>query len=215
MARDRDKKGEKYVSALAGKKLPILTLDHKWHQLFTQTDSTREIERLTQQLNELLREQGRLNQEIKDIKAVKKKLMDTIVSSMEGIDKNPAEERKMEERGRLIEECNEKLDAYRASYMELPEQIERVNYRLMLATMEVCYDRLRDNTKEIEEISEWVVKTRIELKKRLLKKQEAEISNNNLYSYMHDIFGAEVIEIFDMKYQPERVEKEKRTEDKE
>lgn len=215
MARDRDKKGEKYASALAGKKLPILTLDHKWHQLFTQTGSTREIERLTQQLNELLREQGRLNQEIKDIKTVKKKLMDTIVSSMEGIDKNPAEERKMEERGRLIEECNEKLDAYRASYMELPEQIERVNYRLMLATMEVCYDRLRDNTKEIEEISEWVVKTRIELKKRLLKKQEAEISNNNLYSYMHDIFGAEVIEIFDMKYQPERGEKEKRTEDKE
>lgn len=215
MAKEREKKGERYAAALAGKKLPILTLDHKWHQLFTQTQSTRQIERLAEQLNELLREQGRLNQEIKDIKAVKKKLMDTIVSSMEGIDKDPQEDRKMEERGRLIEECNEKLDAYREAYMELPDQIERVNHRLMLATMEVCYDRLQSNTKEIEEISEWVVKTRVELKKKLLKKQEAEITNNNLYSYMHDIFGAEVIEIFDMKYQPERQETEKRTEDKE
>ena len=27
--------------------------------------------------------------------------------------------------------------------------------------------------------------------------------NHKLYSYMHDIFGAEVIELFDMKYDPE------------
>ena len=26
--------------------------------------------------------------------------------------------------------------------------------------------------------------------------------NHQLYSYMHDIFGADVIEIFDMKYDP-------------
>ena len=27
--------------------------------------------------------------------------------------------------------------------------------------------------------------------------------NQQLYSYMHDIFGADVIEIFDMKYNPD------------
>ena len=27
--------------------------------------------------------------------------------------------------------------------------------------------------------------------------------NHRLYSYMHDIFGADVIEIFDMQYNPE------------
>ena len=44
---------------------------------------------------------------------------------------------------------------------------------------------------------------RIELKKNLVRKQEKELKNHALYSYMHDIFGAEVIEIFDMKYNPE------------
>lgn len=30
--------------------------------------------------------------------------------------------------------------------------------------------------------------------------------NQDLYSYMHDIFGAEVIEIFDMKYEKENLD---------
>lgn len=45
-----------------------------------------------------------------------------------------------------------------------------------------------------------VAAIRVELKKRLIRKQEMEQMNQELYSYMHDIFGAEVIEIFDMKY---------------
>ena len=35
---------------------------------------------------------------------------------------------------------------------------------------------------------------------------EKEMMNHQLYSYMHDIFGAEVIEIFDMKYNPDQRE---------
>ena len=36
----------------------------------------------------------------------------------------------------------------------------------------------------------------------MVRKQEKEMMNHQLYSYMHDIFGADVIEIFDMKYDP-------------
>ena len=31
------RKDDKYVQAIDGKKIPILTLDQKWHRLFTQT----------------------------------------------------------------------------------------------------------------------------------------------------------------------------------
>ena len=40
---------------------------------------------------------------------------------------------------------------------------------------------------------------RIELKKNIVRKQEKEIKNHELYSYMHDVFGADVVEIFDIK----------------
>ena len=66
-------KQERYKSALAGKKIPVLTLDNKWHKLFTQAESTKEIANLTEQLNGLLKKQGKINNDIKDRRKLKKK----------------------------------------------------------------------------------------------------------------------------------------------
>ena len=198
---EQDKK-EKYRQALKGRKIPILTLDNKWHKLFTQTGTTREIEALSQKMNELLKRQGRLGTDMKDIRHVKKKLMDAIVNSMDGLDKEPNIDRKMDESRRLIEECNEKLNVYEEEYLALPKEIEEINQKLMICIMELCYDKMRRNTEEINVIADWITKTRVELKQKILLKQDDEIANQELYSYMHDIFGAEVLEIFDMEYNP-------------
>ena len=69
--------------------------------------------------------------------------------------------------------------------------------------MDPCYARMKDNRAEFEEFKEWVKQMRVELKKKLLRMQELDQANQELYSYMHDIFGADVIEIFDMKYRPQ------------
>lgn len=195
---------EVFKAALQGKRIPILTLDNKWHRLFTQAESNARIEALTKELNALLVRQGKLNSETKEIKKLKKKFMDDIVQATgdmgTALDKKT--EKKLEESKRLIEECNEKLADYADELRRLPGEIDYVNTRLMLATMETCYDYLHDNTKEIEAIEEWVKQVRVELKKRLVHKQEKELKNYALYSYMHDIFGPDVIEMFDMKYNP-------------
>lgn len=192
-----------YKPALADKKIPLLTLDNKWHQLFTQTQPDKRLKRLEDELNELLKRQGKANSEIKEIRKLKKRLMKEIVDNATGasIENDQAAQRRTDESKRLINECNEKMEGYKAELLELPEKIDKVNYKLMLATMEICYDRLKENEREIEETAKWIAKVRIELKKRLIRKQEKEIMNQELYSYMHDIFGADVIEIFDMKYQ--------------
>ncbi len=118
-----------------------------------------------------------------------------------------AEEKKMEDKRRLISECNEKLEDYARELKLLPEEIDKINYRLMLITMDICYQRIVENTKEIDGIDEWVKGIRVEIKKKLIRKGESEKTVFDLYSYMHDIFGAEVIEIFDMKYNPEERKK--------
>ncbi len=196
---------EIYKPALSGRKIPVLTLDHKWHQLFTQTEPDEYIMRLEDELNGLLKRQGKAKNEIGRIKALKKKLMQEIVenaaSALAG--NNEKAQKKTAESKRLIEECNEKLNSYEDELLFLPREIDRVNKELMLRTMEICYSRLKENTKEIEENTQWINKTRIELKKRMVRKQEKELMNQELYSYMHDIFGAEVIDIFDMEHQKE------------
>ena len=59
-------------------------------------------------------------------------------------------------------------------------------------------------TEQISVINNWITDVRAELKKQLIRKQESELDNYNIYTYMHDIFGPEVIELFDMKYDPEQ-----------
>ena len=195
-------KDEIYSPALKEKKIPILTLDNKWHRLFTQTNPNKAILRLEEELNDLLKKQGKATTESKDIKRLKKKLMQEIVENAEGTAEgnNQKALKKMEDNKRLINECNERLTMYEDQLIELPGEIDRVNRELMLQTMDICYDTLKTNETEIEETAKWVAAIRVELKKRLIRKQEMEQMNQELYSYMHDIFGAEVIEIFDMKY---------------
>lgn len=200
------KKEDAYMSALEGKSIPILTLDNKWHQLFTQTDMTPEIEELADELNSLVEKDGKLRSENKDIKRLKKKLLGEIVPLRDKANKAPsaAIEKEISERTRLINECNDRLLGREEELLDLSRQIYDVDYKLMLETMKVCYERLHENTAEIKGLDEWISKVRIELKKNIIRLQESEMENYNLYSYMHQIFGPEVVDIFDMKYDPNR-----------
>jgi flagellar biosynthesis component FlhA len=198
---------ESYIAALEGKSIPILTLDNKWHQLFTQTEMTPEIEALANELNRLVERDGKIRSETKDIKKLKKKLLGEIVPLRDKANKsgNAASiEKEIQERTRLINECNERLDNHQDELLDLSREIYDVDYKLMLETMSVCYERLHENTADIKGLDEWISRVRIELKKNIIRLQETEMENYNLYSYMHQIFGPEVIEIFDMKYDPNR-----------
>ena len=191
------KKEDVYKEALKGKRIPILTLDNKWHRLFSMMEPDRELKKWEEKLNALLKLQGKLNTESKNIKKIKKKLMDEIVQLMDCDDS--VSNKKIEANKRLIEECNEKLDDNQDKLLDLPSQIDEANYHLMIRTMEMCYEVLQVNTKEIDQIGEWIQKVRIELKKNIVRKQEKELKNQELYSYMHDVFGADVVEIFDIR----------------
>lgn len=195
---------KQFSEALQGKKIPILTLDNKWYKLLDQ-DSRSQLSDSEEALNSLLRRQGKLNTEVKNIKKLKKRLMSEIVELAE--DSAQVEDettKKIEQNKKLVEECNEKLSVYKDELLEIPMEIDKLNSRLMMATMEQCYETMHENTKEIEEISKWVTEVRIELKKKLIKKQEMEQKNHAIYSYMHDVFGAEVIDLFDIRFHQEK-----------
>jgi len=205
MKRKGDKnKQEIFARALEGKHIPILTLDNKWYRLLT-AETRMSVSGVEKKLNDLLKRQGKLNTESKEIRRLKKKLMNEILELVNETEESPnaESEKKIEKNKRLVEECNEKLEAYQDELKELPGEIDALNLQLMLRTMECCYDIMQDNTEEIRKISEWVEEIRELLKQRLVQKQEMEVRNQAIYSYMHDLFGAEVIDIFDMQYNPD------------
>lgn len=196
---------EVYQKALEGKDVPILILDHQWHQLFEHLETTSEIEKLSLELNKLLQQQGKMTTQSKDIRALKRKLMKDIVLLADDMEKNPVSKKKdkdMSDLKRLLLECNDKLDHYRDDLKTIPDKIAGVNYELMLATMKLCYGALQENTEIIEKLVDKITKMRMELKKNEIMKEEMLDANQQLYSYMHRIFGASVMEIFDLKYNP-------------
>lgn len=197
---------EVFSQALQGKKIPILTLDNKWYRLLD--ESTRKaVKSMENQLNDLLKRQGKLNTELKEIHKLKKKLMNEIVPLVDEADHMGGSkelDKKIDQNKRLVEECNAKMESHKEELKDLPREIDRLNFQLMLITMDCCYDSMKDNTEEIQQIESWVKDVRIELKKRLVRKQQMEQQNLEIYSYMHDVFGADVVNVFDMTYNPEK-----------
>lgn len=192
------KKNDRFSSALSGKRVAPLTLDNKWYRLFKQAEKTSEIEELEEKQKELLKEQARISEEMKRMRALKTKLMDEIVAAMDSNDKGSA--KKKEENSRLIDEINDKMASNDDAMLDIPRDIDINNRQLMLLTMQQCYEVIAQNTKDIAEIGAWIDSVRIELKKNIVRKQEMELRNVEIYSYMHDIFGPDVIELFDITY---------------
>jgi len=195
----------KFTNAINSSKIPLLILDNKWHRIFGKMNPSPEIKKLEKELGDLVKLQGKLNNENKSLKKIKSDLMKGIVDNMDGLNEgcsDKTKEKALVDNKRLINDTNERLEKNEDTLLELPREIERINKELMLHTMELCYERLQRNTGEIEEIAEWIKDIRIQLKTNVVKKQDLEIYNSELYSYMHDIFGPQVMEIFDMKYVP-------------
>ena len=74
---------------------------------------TDEIKDLEKELSELLKRQGKLVNENKELKKIKSNLMSEIVSNIDGVDTRDSDEavdKKLNDNKRLINDVNEKLD---------------------------------------------------------------------------------------------------------
>ena len=192
------KTDEVFKPALKGKKLPIISLDNKWYKLMNGIEHTPEMKEKEEQLKALLKRQGKINNDLKAVRKEKSVLMDKIVNVM---DEDDADAKKAEYSAK-VNECNERIDAIQDELLDIPAQIAEVNAALMLDTMEICYGTIKENTDKINELNAQIDEARIELKKNIVRRQNAELKNQQMYFYMHDIFGPEVIDMFDMTYNP-------------
>ncbi|MCR5416574.1 MAG: hypothetical protein K6E79_07250 [Pseudobutyrivibrio sp.] len=186
-----------FTNSLANIKVPMLILDQKWHRLFALGGKPEDVKDLEAKENSLLKREAELKQELKDLKKVKETLMASVMSNMEGT--SDLVSKKLDDDKRLLEECKERIEKNEDELLEIPKETDEVNRELMLATMNFCYDKLRTNSKEANEITEWIKDIRVQLKKNVIRKHNREINNKEIYSYMHDVFGMEVLNIFDMQ----------------
>ena len=197
---------EAFEAAIKEARVPVLVLDQKWHRLFAISGKPEEVKAVEVQVNELLAKQGKLNEQIKKLKKTKAELMEQIRENMEGADSAKAasqKEQQLDEAKRQLDAAKQKQEEAEDELLGVPRAINEKNNELMLLTMQFAYDKLRSNTDEINQVSEWIADVRVKLKKNIIKKQNREINNKEMYSYMHDIFGKDMMRMFDVHYDEE------------
>lgn len=176
----------------AFKELPILTLDQRWYQLMPEPKKTDEVRYWERRVNELLKKQGRVLEDIKDVENLKGILMDGIVQNMDETDEQKHKKRMTQSR-RLIFEAKDKLDELRGKAEDVPTQLQRANQKLMIETVKACYNTINENEKDLDALDDWIEKTRVLLKKNLLIRQDKQDMNDGIYSGMHSLFGSELM----------------------
>ncbi len=196
MARKKDREEyielEDILERIKRSKLPILTLDVKWQAIFNTPDKSDEIAKLEKELNKVLKSQGRINTDMKDLKKLKKQLMGEIMANMDSPDDSRAR-KKVQKSKELIEEINDKLILLEDEELDIPGSMADINARLALESMGEMMDVFEENEEEIEELEKWIKETRTELKKRVLVLQQKKEDNARMEKYLTDMFDSEII----------------------
>jgi hypothetical protein len=182
-----------------GKKIPILVFDSRWHELFPDYDKPASIKEIENKLNDLIKLQGKLTNDMKDMKSLKNKLMQEIITNMDvnESDAGKLKAKKMDKSQQFIKEISEKLTKAEDELIEIPYRIKELNEQLIIESAKVCYNRLNNNNKRIVEIASWISRVREDLKNKILEKQDMEMKNTAIYAYMHDMLGPELIQELD------------------
>lgn len=188
---------EKLKGCASIKQIPILTLDERWYHLITDKLKTDEIRYWEKELNDLLKKQGQINNDIKEVKKIKSQLIKDVVDNMQDEDADPKKTKVMEQNQRLIQEAKDKINNLEDEALDIPRAIVNANEHLMIETVKVCYDKINNNKEDLEVLEKWINATRVKLKKNILIKQDKEEVNNRMYTAMHDILGPDVMKELD------------------
>lgn len=185
---------------LKKKNIPIACLDERWLRLFPDSEKTPLIKKLENELKELLKRQGKVNTDLKDIKVVRDKLTQSVLETAEDI--SIPENKRLKKQAasqRLIVEARQKQDNLELELDELPDKIKEANSALIFESVRVCYQRINQNKQDIDMLEQWIEQMREKLKERVVLKQDKEITNEEIYTYLHGMLGAGVMEAFDEK----------------
>lgn len=192
---------ERLEEALKGKRLPIVTLDEKWYELFPENEKTPKIKKLEKSLNDYIKKQGQYNDDIAQLNKSKSSLMKEIVMKMEvtGTEDDIKRDKRMSNIQVSINDINSKIEKMQLELEEeIPKLIEQTNLKLIIESINLCYARMTMNNEYISQITKWIDEVRDELKDKLIQKHDCETTNARIYTYMHNVMGPELMEIFDI-----------------
>jgi len=182
--------------------ISLLILDERWNGLFADTPKSLEVIYYEKALKELIKEDARINAESKEIQAIKKCCMDRIIRlTPEVFEKNNENARReMKACEAEIKRINGRMKKIEQELDEMPGRIREINLKLLEHTVNLVYLRIRKSQKRVRELEELIERTRLKLKEYIDEKEKLSQGDTDIYSYFHDLLGAEELERLDNEF---------------
>ncbi len=181
------------------RKLPIVTLDERFINLFPENMMSKRQRKLRDELVELMKDQSRILEDVKGLTRHKSQLMQEIVENME-VDHTPLgrlKEKKLARNRKLIDDINQQLLLAEDSLEKLPGEIAAKNEELMVESLQRCYDSVFEKNLRKKALEDEIKE--MEWKLRDLKKRKFEIEKDyrGTYTYLYDMLGTEMMRRID------------------
>lgn len=193
-----DLKKEYVTDILKTRKLPIVLLDPLWITAKEHIKS-KMLDKAEKELQELLKEQARLNTDFKEYTAVKQNFLKEILvvsdRAQSGQDNEALEELNKLHQSTLG--ANKKLEEIEARLEEVEEEINQKNKAIISEMIAVGYSYIESYKEQNEKLENEIAQLREEMLKKTKQKKESDALLKEIYNYLHSIVGREHIEILD------------------
>lgn len=191
-------KKEYIYNILKTKKLPIVLLDPLWHTAKEHIQSS-QIDKDEEQLQNLLKEQARLNTDYKEYTVIKqnflKQILDLSGKVQETGDPGAVDELSCLHQSTLG--ANDKLLEIEERLSEIDGDIEEKNKEIVSEMVAIGYSYIESYKLEAQKLDAEIEALRAEMLRKTNKKKEDEAVLKDLYNYLHSIVGREHIEVLD------------------
>lgn len=195
---DNKKRESQIKKVLESKKLPIVTLDPLWYHV-KENIRTKKMDAKEKDLNNLLKEQGKLNTDLKEYGLVKKNLMQEILTISQELNEKGDLSRvgSLEKLHQSITKTNEKIEEIENKIEEVEENITETNRNLVEETMIIGYEYMEAYKMKKNELDSEIDELRTSLLEKTKERKDWDNQYAKLYNYLHNVIGYENINDMD------------------
>ena len=193
-----DLKRDYINNILKTKKLPIVLLDPLWHSAKEHIKSS-VIDKVEKELQELLKEQARLNTDYKEYTVIKQNFLKEILILSERVQVGNNDEalKELNKMHQSILVTNQKLEEIEKRLDSIDDEINDKNKVMISEMIAVGYGYIEVCKQKSRTLEDEIATLRMQMLQKTAQKKESEAFLKDIYNYIHSIVGREQIEVID------------------
>lgn len=182
-----------------GRRVPLVSFDERWLTIFPKERMTAHMKELSATVNDLLKRQSKLTEDIKGYRRYKEQLMQEIMDNMEVDDSffGKLKAKKLEKNQKLILEVNSQLQQLEDELAQIPSLMSGVNEELLIETTRECFHELIKTDNHVNLLKDCIKEYEDKLHELKEEAKEVEKTNREIYLYMHDMLGPDLMKCID------------------